>query len=575
MGQHWPLLSRARCCTALPSSWPSTSPGIVNEETVERVVFESYTALAPHGDDQTHLAETRRAVRARPPHRARPSRRALIAKRRPEVLFVCVQNSGRSQMAAALHAQLARRPRARALGRIEPASSVKPAAWPGAWPRIGARPRRGVPEAADRRCRPGRRRGDHDGLRRRLPDLPGQALPRLGARRPGRSHLDGVRASATTSGPCRDTARRDRRGVARVPRAVMRHRERHRHRIRPRGLHRRGLPRSGGPRTGRARQLGRGRRRARDDHRGRELPRVRRRHHGPRPHGADARPGGAIRRTHRLRRCHRGRAHRRREDHSHDQRRRVPRARGCPGDGLRLSQAWRRGRGAPHWPRRLLVRDLRRVLLQGQGHRRRRRRRLGARGGAVPHPVRRFGDARAPSRLAASLADHAGARVREPEDPPAWNAEVLASKAPTVSSACSSATPRTGTRAALAATGLFIAIGHDPRSELVAGQVDSTPTATSLVEHPSTRTNLEGVFACGDLVDKRYRQAITAAGTGCAAPRRRALPRGTWLATPVEEQAAVILGRSLGPPVRCRRPHRDSAGFGGSARCSRWDSNPD
>jgi thioredoxin reductase (NADPH) len=75
----------------------------------------------------------------------------------------------------------------------------------------------------------------------------------------------------------------------------------------------------------------------------------------------------------------------------------------------------------------------------------------------------------------------------------------------------------TGETRRLDATGLFIAVGHDPRSELLAGQVDLDENGYVLVDHPSTRTNLPGVFACGDLVDHHYRQAITAAGTGCAA----------------------------------------------------------
>jgi thioredoxin reductase (NADPH) len=75
----------------------------------------------------------------------------------------------------------------------------------------------------------------------------------------------------------------------------------------------------------------------------------------------------------------------------------------------------------------------------------------------------------------------------------------------------------TGETRPLEVTGLFIAIGHDPRSELLTGQVDLDDNGYVLVEHPSTATNLDGVFAAGDLVDHHYRQAITAAGTGCAA----------------------------------------------------------
>jgi len=66
-------------------------------------------------------------------------------------------------------------------------------------------------------------------------------------------------------------------------------------------------------------------------------------------------------------------------------------------------------------------------------------------------------------------------------------------------------------------TGLFVAIGHLPRSELVKGQVATNSEGYVEVEGRSTRTNLKGVFACGDLVDSTYRQAITAAGSGCQA----------------------------------------------------------
>jgi thioredoxin reductase (NADPH) len=75
----------------------------------------------------------------------------------------------------------------------------------------------------------------------------------------------------------------------------------------------------------------------------------------------------------------------------------------------------------------------------------------------------------------------------------------------------------TGAERTLPVTGVFVAIGHDPRSDLVRNQVDLDDEGYVLVEAPSTRTNLPGVFAAGDLVDHTYRQAITAAGTGCAA----------------------------------------------------------
>jgi thioredoxin reductase (NADPH) len=75
----------------------------------------------------------------------------------------------------------------------------------------------------------------------------------------------------------------------------------------------------------------------------------------------------------------------------------------------------------------------------------------------------------------------------------------------------------TGETRELPVTGLFVAIGHDPRNELVKGVIDLDAEGYVLVEGRSTRTNVPGVFACGDLVDHTYRQAITAAGSGCAA----------------------------------------------------------
>ncbi|WP_406394429.1 thioredoxin-disulfide reductase [Streptomyces sp. NBC_00887] len=75
----------------------------------------------------------------------------------------------------------------------------------------------------------------------------------------------------------------------------------------------------------------------------------------------------------------------------------------------------------------------------------------------------------------------------------------------------------TGDLSELPATGLFVAVGHDPRTELVKGQLDLDDDGYLKVASPSTRTNVPGVFGAGDVVDHTYRQAITAAGTGCAA----------------------------------------------------------
>ncbi|MCT6781994.1 thioredoxin-disulfide reductase [Streptomyces sp. CS7] len=75
----------------------------------------------------------------------------------------------------------------------------------------------------------------------------------------------------------------------------------------------------------------------------------------------------------------------------------------------------------------------------------------------------------------------------------------------------------TGKKRDLDATGLFIAIGHDPRTELFTGQLELDSEGYLKVDSPSTRTNIPGVFGAGDVVDHTYRQAITAAGSGCAA----------------------------------------------------------
>jgi thioredoxin reductase (NADPH) len=84
----------------------------------------------------------------------------------------------------------------------------------------------------------------------------------------------------------------------------------------------------------------------------------------------------------------------------------------------------------------------------------------------------------------------------------------------------------TGEESKLPVTGVFVAIGHDPRSELVRGQVELDAEGYVQVQGGSTSTSIEGVFAAGDLVDRTYRQAITAAGTGCSA----SIDAERWLA---------------------------------------------
>ncbi|WP_112245053.1 thioredoxin-disulfide reductase [Kribbella monticola] len=109
----------------------------------------------------------------------------------------------------------------------------------------------------------------------------------------------------------------------------------------------------------------------------------------------------------------------------------------------------------------------------------------------------------------------------------AWNSEVASIQGEDKLTGITLRDTVTGETRELPVTGLFIAIGHDPRSELVKGQVHLDDEGYVLVQSGSTNTNLPGVFAAGDLVDHTYRQAITAAGTGCSA----ALDAERFLAT--------------------------------------------
>jgi thioredoxin reductase (NADPH) len=108
----------------------------------------------------------------------------------------------------------------------------------------------------------------------------------------------------------------------------------------------------------------------------------------------------------------------------------------------------------------------------------------------------------------------------------AWDSEVIEVLGEDRVSGVRIRNTKTGAESTLAVTGIFVAIGHDPRSELFTGQLPTDAEGYLLVEQPSTRTVIDGVFAAGDVVDHTYRQAVTAAGTGCAA----ALDAERWLA---------------------------------------------
>ncbi|BBA98710.1 putative thioredoxin reductase [Actinacidiphila reveromycinica] len=98
-----------------------------------------------------------------------------------------------------------------------------------------------------------------------------------------------------------------------------------------------------------------------------------------------------------------------------------------------------------------------------------------------------------------------------------WDSEVAEIKGEGKLASLTLRNTKTGETSDLPVTGLFIAIGHDPRTELFKGVLDLDAEGYLTVQAPSTRTNVPGVFAAGDVVDHTYRQAITAAGTGCSA----------------------------------------------------------
>lgn len=118
-----------------------------------------------------------------------------------------------------------------------------------------------------------------------------------------------------------------------------------------------------------------------------------------------------------------------------------------------------------------------------------------------------------------------------------WNSEVVAIHGENTVDGVTLRDTVTGETRELGAAGVFVAIGHVPRTDLVAGQVDLDENGYILVQGRTTLTNLPGVFACGDAVDHVYRQAITAAGSGCAA----ALDAQHFLAALSDEVAPALV----------------------------------
>jgi thioredoxin reductase (NADPH) len=118
----------------------------------------------------------------------------------------------------------------------------------------------------------------------------------------------------------------------------------------------------------------------------------------------------------------------------------------------------------------------------------------------------------------------------------AWDSEVAEIRGDAKLAGLTLRNTKTGETSELPVTGLFIAVGHDPRTELFKGQLELDDEGYLKVDAPSTRTNLRGVFGAGDVVDHTYRQAITAAGTGCSA----ALDAERFLAAVADDEKAAV-----------------------------------
>ncbi len=143
-----------------------------------------------------------------------------------------------------------------------------------------------------------------------------------------------------------------------------------------------------------------------------------------------------------------------------------------------------------------------------------------ARFGSAVHVVHRRDELRASKVLAERLLAEEKVQMH-------WNSKVVELKGGDVLEAAVLEDTTTGERAELPVSGLFVAIGHDPRTAVLGGQVALDDAGHIRVEEPSTRTSIPGVFAAGDVVDRTYRQAITAAAAGC----RAALDAQAYLAS--------------------------------------------
>ncbi|MFF4228783.1 thioredoxin-disulfide reductase [Streptomyces sp. NPDC001820] len=125
--------------------------------------------------------------------------------------------------------------------------------------------------------------------------------------------------------------------------------------------------------------------------------------------------------------------------------------------------------------------------------------------------------------------------IADPKISFAWHSEVAQIHGEQKLTGLTLRNTKTSETSVLPVTGLFIAVGHDPRTELFKGELDLDDEGYLKVDAPSTRTNLTGVFAAGDVVDHTYRQAITAAGTGCSA----ALDAERYLAALADSEKAA------------------------------------